>query len=63
MTAEQTAAYVAALNRERDGYVARIKATEAGKLGPLTVEQLQARVDSVDAELKRVGAGKAKAAA
>lgn len=59
MTAEQTAAYVAALNRERDGYVARIKSTEDGKIGPLSVEQLQARVDAVDAELKRLSGKKA----
>ncbi len=56
-TAERRAAYVAALEHERAGYVARREAKQNGlHTGglDLTVEQLDDRIKQVDAMIKRV---------
>jgi hypothetical protein len=53
-TKERVDAYVAALEREREGYVFRLKALKEGKSERLAKEVLDARVKAVDQELARV---------
>lgn len=61
-TAEQAAAYVESLAREKEGYEARIAASKAGRAERLTEAQLKDRIGQVDAEIKRAKklAGKAE---
>ena len=61
MTEEQRAAHVAALEREKAGYAARLKALKDGKPDRLDGDALADRIRQVDAELakaKRRGRGK-----
>lgn len=51
-TAEQAAAFVEALKREREGYEARLANAKAGRKENLSEEQLADRVKQVDAEIK-----------
>lgn len=65
-TVEQCQAYLAALESEKDGYVARVARAQAGRIEPLTEQALADRAAQVDAEIKRVRAllgGKKKQAA
>ncbi len=52
-TVEQVKAYVAALEREKQGYEARVDAAKNNRQERLPVEQLEDRIVQVDAELKR----------
>ena len=51
---EGYAAYVEALEQEREGYVRRKAQADLNSSERLTAEQLQSRIDQVDAELARV---------
>lgn len=61
-TKERVGAYVDALEREKEGYQARLQQLAEGKQERLDTEQLQARVKAVDAELARAKKSKAKKA-
>lgn len=53
-TAEQAAADLAALEREKAGYTNRLANAKAGRNEVLSEGQLEDRVKQVDAEIKRV---------
>ena len=53
-TKERVDAYVVALEREREGYVFRLKALKVGKSERLDKDVLDARVKAVGDELARV---------
>lgn len=59
-TKERISSYMAALEQERKGYVARAAAVKAGHSDRLDEAQLELRIRDVDAELKRVKALKPK---
>lgn len=52
-TKERISSYVAALEHERKGYVARQEAVKAGHADRLDAAQLDLRIKDVDAEIKR----------
>lgn len=53
-TKERIAANVAALEREREGYDARIRGVEAGHDDRLSIDTLKVRIKDVDAEIARL---------
>lgn len=53
-TAEQAADYLAALEREKEGYDVRLANAKAGRQERLETAELEDRVKQVDAEIKRV---------
>jgi uncharacterized small protein (DUF1192 family) len=59
-TEERVDAYVDALEWERKGYEARLAAVGKNRDERLDADQLQDRIDQVDAEIARVKPGKAK---
>jgi hypothetical protein len=54
MNKEQLQDQLAALEREKAGYKARVAAAESGRVEHLSVEQLADRAKQVDAEIARV---------
>lgn len=52
-TQDQVEAYLSALAREKEGYLVRLSAIEAGKPERLDAETLSARVKAVEAEVRR----------
>lgn len=56
-TVEKNAEYVAALEREKEGYQARLARLDDGKQDPADRERLEQLIAGVDAELERLAAG------
>lgn len=63
MNKEQEKAHVAALERERLGYEARLAKVELDPEEKLSAEQLQGRIDQVDEQIGIYGGNKPKKAA